>query len=294
MSQNLPPQSDFPLTLAEVLSAELTQQRPDEGAPVAEQVMDALRNASTWTEREKISEVIVPTIYTAIRGLKEKRTALCLSGGGVRSAIFNLGVLQGLARCGLLNKFDYLSTVSGGGFIGSWLTGWIKRTGGDVNNVMGPLAAPPANPLDPEPKPLYNLRVYANYLTPKKGLLSPDTWTLIAIYLRNVFLNWLVFLPAIMTFLMLPRLWTGIVNLGLRNASTTNAWVPLILAVLGLVCGLISLTCIIVNLPSVFDKNWRVPVILLSCVLPLLLMAACLSLYWVIVRDNPQTADGWG
>ena len=42
------------------------------------------------------------------------RTALCLSGGGVRSAAFNLGVLQGLARLGLLQRFHYLSTVSGG------------------------------------------------------------------------------------------------------------------------------------------------------------------------------------
>ena len=293
MSQNPQPQSDLPLTLAEVLSAELTEQRPDEAGPVDEKVKAALKNASTWTEREKASEDIVPKIYAAIHGLKEKRTALCLSGGGVRSAIFNLGVLQGLARCGLLDKFDYLSTVSGGGFIGSWLTAWIKRTGGDVNNVVAPLAAPPANPLDPEPKPLYNLRVYANYLTPKKGMLSPDTWTLIAIYLRNVFLNWLVFLPAIMTFLMLPRLWTGIVNLALRNTTQHNGGLPLRLGVLGLVFGLISLTCIIVNLPSIFDKNWRVPMILVSCVLPLLLMAACLSLYWVIVRDHPQTADGW-
>src|SRR2546423_2833207 len=36
------------------------------------------------------------------------RSALCLSGGGIRSATFNLGVLQGLARHGLLDKFDYL------------------------------------------------------------------------------------------------------------------------------------------------------------------------------------------
>jgi hypothetical protein len=293
MSQNPQPQCDLPITLAEVLSAELKEQRPDEAGPVNKQVQDALKNASTWTARKKASEDIVPSIYAAIHGLKDKRSALCLSGGGVRSAIFNLGVLQGLARSGLLERFDYLSTVSGGGFIGSWLTAWIKRSGGDVKNVVAPLAAPPANPLNPEPKPLYNLRVYANYLTPKKGMLSPDTWTLLAIYLRNVFLNWLVFLPAIMTFLMLPRLWTGTVNLALRNATQHSAWVPLVLGVFGLVCGLVSLTCIIVNLPSIFDKNWRVPVILLSCVLPLLLMAACLSLYWVIVRDHPQTADGW-
>jgi hypothetical protein len=44
------------------------------------------------------------------------RTALCLSGGGVRSAAFNLGILQGLARLELLDRFHYLSTVSGGGY----------------------------------------------------------------------------------------------------------------------------------------------------------------------------------
>src|SRR5438552_13576184 len=102
MSQNLPPESDFPLTLAEVLSAELKEQRPDEAGSVDKQVTAALRNVSTWTERKKVSVDIVLRIYTAIHGLKEKRSALCLSGGGIRSAIFNLGVFQGLARCGFL------------------------------------------------------------------------------------------------------------------------------------------------------------------------------------------------
>ena len=53
-------------------------------------------------------------------------TALCLSGGGIRSASFAIGVLQALARLGVLTKFDYLSTVSGGGFAGSWLRSWIR------------------------------------------------------------------------------------------------------------------------------------------------------------------------
>ena len=66
--------------------------------------------------------------------------ALAFSGGGIRSATFCLGVLQGLtqadtpsqsaseigieaaARRSLLRQFDYLSTVSGGGFIGSFFT----------------------------------------------------------------------------------------------------------------------------------------------------------------------------
>ena len=48
-------------------------------------------------------------------------TALCLSGGGVRSAAFCLGVLQVLGCRSLLHQFTYLSTVSGGGYTGGFL-----------------------------------------------------------------------------------------------------------------------------------------------------------------------------
>ena len=51
---------------------------------------------------------------------------LAFSGGGIRSATFNLGVLQALSELRLLREFDYLSTVSGGGYIGSWLSAWIQ------------------------------------------------------------------------------------------------------------------------------------------------------------------------
>lgn len=46
---------------------------------------------------------------------------LALSGGGIRSATFCLGLVRGLARNGLLRRFDYLSTVSGGGYLGASL-----------------------------------------------------------------------------------------------------------------------------------------------------------------------------
>src|ERR1044071_720415 len=74
-------------------------------------------------------DVRLRAIWKAVHELPEKRAALCISGGGIRSATFGLGVLQGLARCGLLDKFHYLSTVSGGGYIGSWLGAWINRAG---------------------------------------------------------------------------------------------------------------------------------------------------------------------
>src|SRR3954467_13054525 len=61
---------------------------------------------------------------------RERIAAVCLSGGGIRSASFALGVLQSLARHGLLRQFHYLSTVSGGGYIGSWFQAWRRQAGG--------------------------------------------------------------------------------------------------------------------------------------------------------------------
>ena len=58
---------------------------------------------------------------------KDQLLGLAFSGGGIRSATFNLGVLQALSELKLLKEFDYLSTVSGGGYIGSWLSAWIYR-----------------------------------------------------------------------------------------------------------------------------------------------------------------------
>jgi hypothetical protein len=64
---------------------------------------------------------------------------LALSGGGVRSATFNLGVLQALAAHHVLRSVDYLSTVSGGGYIGSFLgrfyTRFINRPDGAVDLI---------------------------------------------------------------------------------------------------------------------------------------------------------------
>jgi Patatin-like phospholipase len=47
---------------------------------------------------------------------------LALSGGGIRSATVCLGVLTEFLRLGLFKHFDYLSTVSGGGWSGSAIT----------------------------------------------------------------------------------------------------------------------------------------------------------------------------
>src|SRR3954465_6108091 len=102
----------------------------------------------------------IPEVYRHIGQLPRDQSlsALCLSGGGIRSATFNLGVIQTLARIGLLGKFDYLSSVSGGGYIAAWLRAWMHRRG--VDEVVRELGkgAKGSDPLNIEPKPLVNLR----------------------------------------------------------------------------------------------------------------------------------------
>lgn len=50
---------------------------------------------------------------------REAQIGLALSGGGIRSATFCLGLLRSLAGNGVLRHVDYLSTVSGGGYAGA-------------------------------------------------------------------------------------------------------------------------------------------------------------------------------
>ncbi|HEV2153002.1 hypothetical protein [Bradyrhizobium sp.] len=64
-------------------------------------------------------------------------TALAISGGGIRSATFALGVLVALARRNLLFQFDYLSTVSGGGYLGTFLTTFLNGPSSKIGDEEG-------------------------------------------------------------------------------------------------------------------------------------------------------------
>jgi len=131
---------------------------------------------------------------------------LAFSGGGIRSATFNLGILQALADLKLLYRVDYLSTVSGGGYIGGWLAAWIKRAK-SFANVQAQLSANRVHQkYDREPTPIRFLRMFSNYLTPKLGVFSGDTWAMVAIYLRNTLLNLLIVLSLVAASLLVPRM----------------------------------------------------------------------------------------
>jgi hypothetical protein len=164
--------------------------------------------------------------------LGENLVGLAFSGGGIRSATFNLGLLQGLADFQLLKHFDYLSTVSGGGYIGSWLATWIKREG-CAENVERQLQSTRVQQaeaercglqrgqvFDADPEPIHHLRSYSNYLTPRMGLLSADAWGLAAIYLRNLLLNLLVLVPLLLGLIISERLLLMVFILTIDPQST--------------------------------------------------------------------------
>jgi predicted acylesterase/phospholipase RssA len=163
-------------------------------------------------------------------------TGLALSGGGIRSASFNLGVLQGLSERNVLWIFDYLSTVSGGGFVGSWWSAWLSRSDRTAGTIFpGPEELEPmrrqqtARLLDgdgqqnvpvealPDPgrseapviserdDPIHFLRTFSNYLTPKTGIASPDTWRLIAWYIRSLLFTWAALLPVFCAVILLAQ-----------------------------------------------------------------------------------------
>ncbi len=159
-------------------------------------------------------------------------TALCLSGGGIRSATLALGILQGLANVGVLGNFDYLSTVSGGGYTGGWFTAWLRREGAvgraQVLRQLDPARAADRRSRDAA-EPIAHVRRTCRYLAPQGGIVSADMWAVLATMGRNLFLNWLVILPLLAAALLVPRLYYAVVSAvesGLTAAPCLTAGTP--------------------------------------------------------------------
>ena len=229
--------------------------------------------------------VRLKAIWAAVHELPDKRAAFCISGGGIRSATFGLGILQGLARCGLLDKFHYLSTVSGGGYIGSWLSAWIHRAG--LTSVVAQLAYPSeqARP-NPEPTQIQNLRSYSNYLSPRLGILSADSWTLVGTYLRNLLLNWCVIIPLLAAFLALPWIFSSIVMMDPPPRSDVLLWVGAVMVVIGV-------AYMGFNLPCGANLRWDQKRFLLFCLLPLFLASVLMTIYWAWFNYYGRSLIAW-
>jgi hypothetical protein len=236
------------------------------------------------------------------RSDEDARTALCISGGGIRTATFALGIIQGLAGARLLDKFHYLSTVSGGGYIGSWLSSWARRHPSGIAGVQDdlvradtavegvqpntPKSNRPVKKVDPEPRPLRHLRAYSNYMSPKLGFLSADTWTMASMYVRNLLLNLLVLVPILAAILAIPRLFAML----LRHDTQfpTGTLLVVAAAALGAGFGYLGATRPTVHGRHASGKSLRgTGGFFFLCAIPLTVASTAISLYWAKVAELP-------
>lgn len=138
-------------------------------------------------------------------------TGLALSGGGIRSAIFCLGALQALANKNILGNFDYISSVSGGGYIATALQWWWKTdtsAGVAANFPFGTSLNLRSGDSIKDERLAY-LRWHGQYLTPGEGI---TIWSAIVVALRTLFLNLLVWIPLgafFLTIMILAFKFTG-------------------------------------------------------------------------------------
>ncbi len=139
---------------------------------------------------------------------------LALSGGGIRSAAVCLGGLQALNRRHQLDAIDYLSTVSGGGYIGACLSAAMTRTASG-----GGAAAPfPFGEDIADNAVIGHLRNYSNYLLPRGRKSIVNYAEAAAVILRGLLAN-LVQVVTVMLILALITAFAYPSLLQLRDGS---------------------------------------------------------------------------
>lgn len=150
---------------------------------------------------------------------------LALSGGGIRSATFSLGVLAALARRNLLPGFDYLSTVSGGGYTGCFLTSLLGKK--DLPAEMG-LASDqePFRRTEQESTLLMGVRQRASFLS--AGFFERLLLVMRSTY--GVFVNVLLVFGALGFFSAIEL----VVNLGLDSGHVPS-WIGWVFPLLSLI-----------------------------------------------------------
>lgn len=192
--------------MAEEQDSRETASGPDPFSKVFQAELDAIRarRANVGLGGDELRERDVPASDLPLVGL-------ALSGGGIRSASFSLGVLQVLAKKNVLSRVDYLSTVSGGGYIGTSLNWYLRHRGFGLGAKDFPYGT--TDPGDPEPPvpqvgaaPLAYLRSHGKFLAPGGGI-GPASGFMVL--LRGIVLNVAVWLPLLVLPFYLVNVWFG-------------------------------------------------------------------------------------
>jgi hypothetical protein len=152
----------------------------------------------------------------ALNGLEPEAPVVgfALSGGGIRSATFCLGLFQALAKQRLIRRIDFLSTVSGGGYFGSFLGCAFAREASSADTVERELAN--------------NHSWSVNWLRENGRFLSPngagDNWISAAVGLRN----WVALQVVVLTFGLLLLGVGALIRADLCSANyLSDCWRPI-------------------------------------------------------------------
>jgi hypothetical protein len=218
----------------------------------------------------------LPELDTSGQPTVEKGlVGLALSGGGIRSATFGLGVIQALIEKGKFKFIDYISTVSGGGYIGSCVSSVLNApnaTEACFENIHG----------GEDPPTVKHLRNSSNYLSPG-GLL--DKLRLPTILLRGILLNLFLIIPS----LILAVFLTEILN-ELWHETGAYTLSPFIIVI-----PFIILTYLFAFIRRLFKKrfDWgkrNAYELNLSRLFALTILVLCLiPIFWVV----RYCVDGW-
>jgi len=205
------------------------------------------------------------------------RVGLAFSGGGIRSATFNLGVLKALRELGVLKYVDYLSTVSGGGYIGAWWTAWRARWGSATKDFPVAHGADGADQItddekqNREPEEVRHLREFSNFLSPRIGFFQSEMWNAVVAVL-SAMLPAIVVASAVMALAFL--IWLGFnrlilidsLQLGPLAPSSADrsalgissvSWISIAVALLRRGIEPLVLSILTLAIYFVFENAWR-------------------------------------
>lgn len=149
---------------------------------------------------------------------ESKVVGLALSGGGIRSAAFCLGALQALENGNVLKKVDYLSTVSGGGYIGTAVSAAMSTSRQATFPFLSALR-------QVEMPGVQHIRDHSNYLFPR-GFMN--VFYNVAIYLRGLASSWALIMP----FVLFPAaltIWIKPTLDSLNNTELAGYAIPLLI-----------------------------------------------------------------
>lgn len=151
------------------------------------EVINSLEAKEVQSRRQSYQQSNAATMLDAV--------GISISGGGIRSATFALGVVQVLSKRGLLSQVDFLSTVSGGGYIGAFLSSFMNQLDSRVTLNPGSESYPFGADDNIELPPVRHLRNHSRYLS-EGGLGTLLTVFWLAIY--GIAMSFLLFVPAVL------------------------------------------------------------------------------------------------